>query len=331
VVLSATVPLPEKELIQRIRARAKSRARGSVRLGIGDDCALLHPRPGQELLVTTDFTLEGTHFRGEWHSPESVGHRCLCRGLSDIAAMGGEPLAAFLSLALPADVPQKWVDGFLNGFLALARGSKTVLAGGDTSQSRHGILADVMVVGEVPAGGCITRRGARAGDVVYVTGALGGSAVVLRLMFSGEHVSATSKAEHKHFFPEPCLAVGKYLRERGLATAMIDISDGLSSEILHICKEIELGCVIYEEKIPVAEEMRNAAYKFKLDPTACALSGGEDYELLFTLSQNDYDKITLNENISVIGYMTEAAEGASLITKGGNKHAITAQGWNHIK
>ena len=112
---------------------------------------------------------------------------------------------------------------------------------------------------------------------------------------------------------------------------MMDISDGLSSEILHICKQSEVGCILYEEKIPFADQMRNAAYKFKIDPTACALSGGEDYELLFTLSQNDYDKITLNENISVIGYMTEAAEGAKIITKSGNKHAITAQGWNHLK
>jgi thiamine-monophosphate kinase len=122
-----------------------------------------------------------------------------------------------------------------------------------------------------------------------------------------------------------------FAKEEIVPTSMIDISDGLSSEILHICKESNLGCVLYEEKIPVHEEMKKAAFKFEIDPTACALSGGEDYELLFTIPQTDYDTLVLNEQISVVGYMTDAEQGATIMTKGGGKHAITAQGWNHMK
>jgi thiamine-monophosphate kinase len=132
--------------------------------------------------------------------------------------------------------------------------------------------------------------------------------------------------------PEARKDVIEFFAQSGIIpTAMMDISDGLSSEILHICKQSHLGCVLYEEKIPIAEEMKLAAYKFEIDPTACALSGGEDYELLFTIDQSDYDKLVLNEQISVVGYMTDHEQGATIITKGGTKHAITAQGWTHLK
>src|SRR5262245_7981317 len=150
--------------------------------GIGDDCAALRVPTGHEVLVTTDFSLEGVHFRREWHSPEAVGHRCLTRGLSDIAAMGGAPLAAFLSLALPAKLPQRWVDRFFDGFLALANEFKVPLAGGDTAQSPAGVLADIMVLGSIPRGEAILRSGARPGDWLYVTGTLGAGAAALAPM-----------------------------------------------------------------------------------------------------------------------------------------------------
>jgi len=151
---------------------------------MGDDCALLQVPAGRELLVTTDFSLESVHFRRDWHPAESVGHRCLARGLSDIAAMGGEPLACFLSLALPKQLPQKWIDDFMRGLLRLAGQSETTLAGGDTAQSPDPIAADIVVVGTVPAGQAILRSGARPGDSIYVTGELGGSAATLDLMNS---------------------------------------------------------------------------------------------------------------------------------------------------
>src|SRR5215470_4671145 len=172
------MPLAEKSLIKGIRRSARGAGR-SVRIGIGDDCAVLRPPKGHEILVTTDFTLENIHFRRAWHTPEVVGRRCLTRGLSDIAAMGGRPLAVFLSLALPADLPQNWVDRFMHGLLALARGHSVPLAGGDTAQSQKGILADIVVVGSVPNGKAVTRSGAKPGDRIYVTGDLGGGTAAL--------------------------------------------------------------------------------------------------------------------------------------------------------
>ena len=177
------LPLPEKALISRIRRLAKGRP-GMT--GIGDDCAVLGILPGHEILVTTDFTLEGPHFRREWHPADSVGHRCLARGLSDIAAMGGMPVAAFLSLALPKDRPQRWVDRFLNGFLRLANRFQVPLAGGDTAQSPGGVLADVIVLGSVPKREAILRSGARPGDLIYVTGHLGGAAAALQELRRGK-------------------------------------------------------------------------------------------------------------------------------------------------
>ena len=171
------MPLSEKRLIRQIRRSA--RGGKSVVRGIGDDCAVLRVPPGHELLVTTDFTIENVHFRRDWHPPEFVGRRCLTRGLSDIAAMGGEPLAAFLSLAIASDVPQKWVNSFLKGLLDLAEESKVPLAGGETAQSADGVQADIVVVGSVPKGKAVLRSGAKAGDQIYVTGELGGSAAAL--------------------------------------------------------------------------------------------------------------------------------------------------------
>ncbi|HET9839167.1 MAG TPA: thiamine-phosphate kinase, partial [Candidatus Angelobacter sp.] len=162
-------------------------ANKAVRRGIGDDCAILRPRAGQEILVTTDFSIENVHFRRGWQPPDSVGHRCLARGLSDIAAMGGTPLACFLSLGLPEKLPEKWVDGFFRGLQSLARSFHVQLAGGDLSAARQ-IVADIVVLGEVPAGHAILRSGARPGDRIYVTGALGDAALVLKQLFAGKKI-----------------------------------------------------------------------------------------------------------------------------------------------
>ena len=225
-----SVPLAEKPLISRIRAQARS-SRALFR-GIGDDCAVVRIPRGHEALVTTDFSLEGIHFRRDWHSPEVIGHRCLNRGLSDIAAMGGQPVAAFLSLAVPARLPQKWIDRFLAGFLALAKQLQVPLAGGDTAQSPGGILADIVLLGSVPKGRALLRSGARPGDHIYVTGALGGGADALHRLFAGQRL----KPEHypRHFHPMPRIAVGRFLHERRLATAMVDLSDGLSTDRAHL-------------------------------------------------------------------------------------------------
>src|SRR5256886_15266617 len=177
-ILAFAMPMSEKALIARIRRKAVPGR--SIVTGIGDDSAVLKIPKGHQALVTTDFSLEGVHFWREWHPPESVGHRCLARGLSDIAAMGGEPVAAFLSLALPRKLPQKWVDEFMRGFLRLADEYGVSLAGGDTAESPTGVLADIIVLGSVPTGKVILRSGARPGDRIYVTGQLGASAATLK-------------------------------------------------------------------------------------------------------------------------------------------------------
>ena len=180
-------------------------------LGIGDDCAILRIPAAQDSLVTTDFSLEGIHFRRDWHPPESVGHRCLARGLSDIAAMGGEPLAAFLSLALPRDLPQGWVARFARSLISVAKRFGVTLAGGDTAQSPGGILADIIVVGAVPKGKALLRSGARAGDRIFVSGELGGSAAAVQQMTKRKK-KVTARDYPRHFYPEPRIDIGRALQ-----------------------------------------------------------------------------------------------------------------------
>ena len=246
-------------------------------MGIGDDAAVLRLRNDEEVLVTTDFSLEGTHFRREWHPPDSVGHRCLARGLSDIAAMGGTPLAAFLSFALPSKLPQSWIDKFFDGFLALARKHKVELAGGDIAQSPGGILADIIVLGSAPRDQAILRSGAKPGDQLYVTGSLGGSAATLQRLFEQPKSRLRARDYPEHFYPEPRVAVGAWLREHKISSAMIDISDGLSTDLMHICEESKVGALIDADLLPI--HSRASGRRARL---ALVLDGGEDYELLFT-------------------------------------------------
>lgn len=318
------MPVPERELVRRIRAAAKSRATALVR-GIGDDCAVLRPPRGHELLVTTDFSLEGVHFRREWHSPETVGHRCLARGLSDIAAMGGQPLAAFLSLALPADLPQRWADGFLKGLLRLAKQVNVPLAGGDTAQSRAGVLADIVVVGSVPKGKAILRSGARPGDRIYVTGSLGGSSATLALLEKGRTLRPHDFPQH--YSPSPRVDVGRALREKKLASAMIDISDGLSVDLRHICEESGVGAELEKSAIPLAEIGR-ASHEVDL---RFALHGGEDYELLFTAPRRQRipSKIA-GIRITMIGHITRGKH-ILLFGAGGVGTELLPHGWEHFR
>lgn len=205
------------------------------------------------------------------------------------------------------------------------------------------MIISVTAIGEVAPDLYIKRGTAQKGDLLCCSGDLGGAYVGLLFLEREkkiflEHPQIQPDLEGESYVigrllkPEARKDIIEFFAENQITpTSMMDISDGLSSEILHVCEQSGLGCQLYEEKIPIHEDMRAAAYKFEIDPTACALSGGEDYELLFTLKQEDYDKITLNEQISVIGYMTEASEGAHILTKGGTKHTITAQGWNAFK
>lgn len=317
------MPLPEKSIIAGIRKRAKRRP--AVRLGIGDDCAALRIPPGHEALVTTDFSLEGVHFRREWHSPEVVGHRCLTRGLSDIAAMGGRPIAAFLSLALPRRLPQRWVDHFLSGLLRLADAFHVTLAGGDIAQSPGGILADIVVVGSAPKGKAIPRSGAKPGDRVYVTGNLGGSAAALRLLSSGRKLRPADFPHH--FDPQPRIAVGEFLRAERLAEAMIDLSDGLSTDLAHICEESGVGAEILADAVPLAAVGKPAR---RVD-LKLALHGGEDYELLFTAARRKRVPTRIaGIQITEIGQITRGKR-VVLVNGHGKGVELRPQGWEHFK
>jgi thiamine-monophosphate kinase len=315
--------LKERTLIAHIRRRAGTAAAKAVSrgigLGIGDDCAILRPSAGSEFLVTTDLCIEDVHFRRAWHPAASIGHRCLTRGLSDIAAMGGEPLACFLSLGLPQDVPQKWVNDFLKGLLGLAQRFKVQLAGGDISSAPK-ITADIVVVGQIPSGKAILRSGARPGDRIYVTGSLGSSAAVLRQLYAGKPVKPTKSSSH--FYPEPRLEVGQWLRRR--ATSMIDLSDGLSVDLAHICKESRAAALINANQIPIGKSA-------DLD---LALHGGEDYELLFTArKQTKIPSQIAGVKVTEIGEIRNPADYSSAIQvlgQNGKAKPLAQLGWEHF-
>jgi len=326
-----SVVIAEKVLIARIRQLAKAGANAAVLTGIGDDCAVLRLDRRSEkkidTLVTTDFSREGVHFRRDWHTPESVGHRCLARGLSDIAAMGGEPVAAFLSLALPRDLPRTWVERFSNGLLGLATRHGLTLAGGDTAESPGGILADIVVLGTVPKDKAVLRSGARPGDGIYVTGTLGGAAAAVGIMRNGMQKKRRLNPRHysRHFFPEPRIELGRILREKGLASAMIDTSDGLSTDFAHICEESGVGAELNAELIPRAK-VGKPLQEVDLE---LALHGGEDYELLFAASRSK--KVPLHiagVPITRIGRITRGR--GMFLEKGGETSELKAGGWEHF-
>jgi thiamine-monophosphate kinase len=311
------MPLSERKLIERI-AQASRAQDGSklIATGIGDDCAVLRVPAGHEMLVTTDFSLEGVHFRREWHPADAVGHRCLTRGLSDIASMGGEPLAAFLSLALPAELPQRWADQFVKGMLALARRFGVTLAGGDTAQSP--------VVGSVPAGHAILRSGARPGDSIFVTGELGAPVALLEQMFANPKRKFRAAAFPAHFYPEPRIAVARQLRTKKLATAMIDISDGLSTDLRHICESSGVGATILERALPIASLGRRQVEARQ------ALHGGDEYQLLFTAAPaRRVASEIAGVLITRIGCINQGSE-IVLEDENGHTTELEAGGWEHF-
>lgn len=333
--------LGELGLIEQIR-RDFTAASKTVTLGIGDDCAILRPPPDSEVLVTTDFTLEGRHFLRDLHPPESVGHRCLARGLSDLAAMGATPLAAFLSLALPASIlassaGRDWLQRFFSGLRALAEMHRVPLAGGDTSESPGGksglILADIVLVGTAPKGEALRRSGAAAGDALYVTGQLGGAAAELATMLKRHRriLNAPTSENHPQLFPEPRLDVGESLLRRELATACIDISDGLSTDLSHLCRASGVCAEIEQAALPI----HPLAAKLRTKATLRAvLHGGEDYELLFTAPASVLMPTSLaGVPITRIGSLRKKRSGRALITmiaSDGSHEELKPGGWEHF-
>ena len=336
----------ERDILRAVRVRVardsvRGSANGGLRVGIGDDAAVLALRRGEELVVTTDFSLEDVHFRRGWHAPEAVGHKCLARGLSDIAAMGARPVAAFVSLAVPREFTRgrrNWVDRFYDGLLALAEEWSVPLAGGDLAQSpgdaQARAAADIVVVGAVERGRALLRSGAKAGDVIYVTGMLGGAAAELRaLMRTNKRIPAQpparfrgvteATAEHPQFFPEPRIDVGRALVRRRLATAAIDISDGLSVDLEHLCEESGLRVEVDAALLPLG-----------LGATLNdALHGGDDYELLFTAGAGArVPRRIAGVPVHRIGRMLRSRSGQSqmVLLDEGRARPLRAEGWQHF-
>jgi thiamine-monophosphate kinase len=332
--------LGEFGLIEHLTRNIELQQASSI-VGVGDDAAVID-HFGKQTVVTTDLLLEGVHFDLMYTPLKHLGYKAAVVNLSDIYAMNAHPTQLVVSIGISNRFSLEAVSELYEGIYAACRKYGVDLVGGDTSSSQKGLVLSVTAIGEVAPDKFVKRSTAQKGDLLCVSGDLGAAYVGLlflerekKIFLESPQVQPDLEEEQyvigRLLKPEARKDIIEFLGDAGITpTAMLDISDGLSSEILHLCKQSQLGCVLYEEKIPIAEATRLAAYKFEIDPTACALSGGEDYELLFTLSQADYDKLVLNERISVIGYMTETDQGARIITKGGSTHALTAQGWNHL-
>ncbi|MDR3754743.1 MAG: thiamine-phosphate kinase [Terracidiphilus sp.] len=344
----------ELALLKQIRARAAQLshgiARGGLRLGIGDDCALLGIGVGEELAVTTDLSIEGRHFRLDWQTPESIGHRTLARGLSDLAAMGARPVAAFLSLGVPKELIQNekknwpgkktWLDRFFDGIFALAGAYQTPVAGGDLAELPMAV-ADIVLVGAVRRGKALLRSGARPGDVLYVTGALGGAAAGLaRLAELAAKASAARRGSKRriaplripgklqsllapHLYPQPRIAQGLWLGRRGLVTAAIDLSDGLSTDLAHLCEESGVAAEVDAAALPV----------YSGATLEQALNGGEDYELLFTASpEARVPRRIAGVAVTRIGRILRPRKGRPAVTlvSSQGRQVLAPWGWEHF-
>lgn len=310
-------------------------------LSVGDDAAVLD-HFGKQIVITTDMLVEGIHFDFMYSPLKHLGYKSVIVNLSDVYAMNATPQQITMNIAFSNRFSVEALDEFYEGVYAACEKYNVDLVGGDTTSSQKGFIISVTAIGEVAPEKFVTRSGAKKGDLICVSGDLGSAFLGLTLLEREKKIFLETKGvqpdlENQDYIIERILKpearkdiIEYFATKEIMPTSMIDVSDGLSSELLHICKQSDVGCVLYEEKIPVNDMARQFAYKLELDPTACALSGGEDYELLFTVDQKDHEKMLENDEISIVGYITEKQKGAIIITKGGNEHKLTAQGWNPI-
>jgi thiamine-monophosphate kinase len=322
----------EDQLVQRIAKALAFKSGARLALGIGDDAALLGPRAGYATVLTCDWFLEGSHFLRDKHPPDSIGWKCLARAVSDVAAMGGEPTHFLLSLAVPGTHTGLWLDRFLRGLARAARRFGCQLAGGDTTRSDE-ILINVTVVGEVRAGRAVLRSGAKPGDLIYVTGRLGEAEFGLRSLRQGRNAShRNSLSVRKHLYPEPRLAVGTWLAEKKIATSMMDLSDGLSSDLPRLCAASRAGARIVADRLPRLKLPAGKRPK-NLDLTELALNGGDDYELLFTVRRSQVRRLPAAFQgipLSCIGEITRERR-VLLVWPGGREEALSPRGWDPFR
>lgn len=319
----------EQTLIERVRQ--KFPASRAVQVGIGDDAAVLATGGKTDWVITTDQFLEKVHFLRKLHPPRVVGYKALARATSDIAAMGARPRCFFLTLGLPPACTGKWFDDFLGGMTTAARRFGLALAGGDTTKYSE-VVISLTVLGELERGRAVLRSGARPGDLLCVSGTLGEAEFGWRLIQKRRHTpKGWAKLLQKHFHPEPRLALGQRLSANRCATAMIDTSDGLSTDLGHLCRASGVGAIVWGPKIPVVDvprELRSAS----LDPLKLALHGGEDYELLFTVPRRLASRLPRNAgaSIRVIGEMTRKKE-VVLVDAKGHRTLLKPMGWDPFR
>jgi thiamine-monophosphate kinase len=331
---SLVMTVPEGELIDKIH-RALRLPRGvsrEVRLGIGDDAALFRPRAGREIILTCDWFLEGTHFLREKHPPDSVGWKCLARALSDIAAMGGVPRCFLLSLALPDTHTGRWLDEFLAGLGRASRKFRCVLAGGDTTRRRE-ISINVTVVGDVETGRAVARSGAGPGELIYVSGRLGEAELGLEVLRRGGGLGQLKNSlAKKHLYPEPRLALGQWLAEARLASSMMDLSDGLSSDLERLCAASGVGACLEHRAIPCLRTP-DLARKYGLDPWKLALHGGDDYELLFTVPLRKTKRVPRAFQSTPLTPIGQIAKQSKLVLRdeNGREQQLAAGGWDPFR
>jgi thiamine-monophosphate kinase len=311
----------------------------STLLSVGDDAAVID-QFGKQTVITTDLLLEGIHFDLTYTPLKHLGYKAVAVNLSDLCAMMATPTHITVSIGISNRFSVEALDELYSGIYAACERYSVDLVGGDTSTSLKGLVISVTAIGEVVPDKFITRTGAKPNDLICISGDLGGAYLGLQLLEREkkiflEHPEAQPElATHTYCIgrqlkPEPRTDIVTFLQESGITpTSMIDVSDGLSSELLHICRKSGVGCVVHDDKIPVNADTKSAAEELNFSAVTCALSGGEDYELLFTVPQSDFEAISKHADIAVIGYITEADKGALLQTKAGPAHKLTAQGWN---
>ncbi|GAB4093306.1 thiamine-phosphate kinase [Flaviaesturariibacter terrae] len=313
----------------------------STLLGVGDDAAVID-QFGKQTVLSTDLLLEGVHFDLGYTPLRHLGYKSVAVNVSDIYAMNATPTQILLSIGFSNRFSVEALDEFYEGVYAACDRYNVDLVGGDTTSSQKGFIISCTAIGEVAPDQYVKRTGAQKGDLVCVSGDLGAAYLGLLLLEREKRIWMENPQIQPDLEGEKYI-VGRLLKPEARKdiieffagaeikpTSMIDISDGLSSELLHLCKGSGVGAMIYEDKLPIHDDTRQAAFKFNSEATACALSGGEDYELLFTIRQDDYEKLGNMNDISVIGYITDAEAGVHIHSKGGNKYPVTAQGWNHM-
>jgi len=333
--------LGEFKLIEHLTKHVELHNESTVK-GVGDDCAVLNYKDNQTL-VTTDLLIEGVHFDLSYMPLKHLGYKSVMVNLSDVYAMNGIAKQITVSIAVSNRFTLEALEELYAGIILACKTYNVDLVGGDTTSSTKGMLISITALGEAKPEDIVYRNGAKPNDLLVVSGDLGGAYLGLQILEREKQVFQVNPNS------QPDLEPYSYLVERQLKpearkdivkllkvlevkpTAMIDISDGLSSEILHICKQSKVGCNLYEDKIPLDQQVISTCEEFNLNSTTVALSGGEDYELLFTIAQEDYPKIKGNPNLTVIGHIADKSEGVNLITRANQKIELTAQGWNALK